>query len=304
MLRTLRQQCPSAHVFVLCMDDPCRRILEQLELPGVVCISLPEIESSELHAVKKDRNIAEYCWTLSPCFPAWLMEKYPEVDMLTYVDADLMFFSPLSPLFDEIGDSSIAIIEHRFTPRLKHLESRGRFCVEWVSFRRNAEGLSCLNTWREQCLEWCYDRLEDDRMGDQKYLDEWPARYPGTHVLQHPGAGLAPWNFPNYAVSKSLSDQISVDGTPLIFYHFHQFQLLDDGSFHRLGSVYLHDGNEPDAVYVAYENALIAVIAEVRLVAPAFSAGLKSTMQINSRKWIQRYVPRHIKEVLKRFIKY
>lgn len=304
MLRTLIQHCEEAKVFVLCLDEQCTRIVSSLRIRGVICISLSAFESEDLLVLKKERNIAEYCWTLSSCFPAWLMEKYPEIDMLTYVDADLMFFSPLLPLFDEIGDSPIAIIEHRFTPRLKHLESRGRFCVEWVSFRRNAEGLSCLRKWREQCLDWCYDRLEDGRMGDQKYLDEWPAVYPGTHVLQHPGAGLAPWNFPNYEISESPSGQILVDGVSLVFYHFHQFQLLDDGSFYRLGSTYLQERNEPEAVYAAYEKALTEVAAEVRAVAPAFNAGLKSALQVNSRKWIQKYVPRRIKETLKRIIKY
>ena len=304
MLKSLVRQCKGAQVFVLCLDGQCCRIVTSLGIPEVACISLPDFESEELLAVKKDRNSAEYCWTLSSCFTAWVMEKYPEVGMLTYLDADMMFFSPLQPLFDEIGDSAIAIIEHRFTPRLRHLESKGRFCVEWVSFCRTAEGLSCLNKWREQCLEWCYDRLEDDRMGDQKYLDEWPARYPSTYILQHPGAGLAPWNFPNYVISKSSSDQISVDGAPLIFYHFHQFQLLDDGSFHRLGSAYLRDGNEPEVVYAAYEKALTEAIAEVRVVASEFSVGMKSTLQVNSRKWIRNYVPRHIKEALKRIVKY
>lgn len=97
MLRTLRQHCTGAQVFVLCMDEPCRRMLEQLGLPGVTCISLPEIESAELLAAKKDRNIAEYCWTLSASLPAWVMDRRPEVDLLTYVDADLMFYSSVEP---------------------------------------------------------------------------------------------------------------------------------------------------------------------------------------------------------------
>jgi len=69
-------------------------------------------------------------------------------------------------LFDEIGDSSIAIIEHRFSPRLKDREVNGRFCVEWNGFRRDDQGLDCLSRWRAQCIEWCYYRLEDGKMGE------------------------------------------------------------------------------------------------------------------------------------------
>lgn len=304
MLRTLRQNCPGAHVFVLCMDEPCRGMLEQLGLPGVTCISLPEIESVELLAAKKDRNIAEYCWTLSASLPAWVMDRYPEVDLLTYVDADLMFYSSVEPLFDEIGASSIAIIEHRFTPRLKYLEENGRFCVEWVTFRRDPEGLACLDRWRKQCIAWCYARLEDGRMGDQKYLDEWPARYSSTCVLQHPGAGLAPWNYPNYKIGSAGDGQVLVDGQPLIFYHFHQFQLLDDGGFDRLSSFYTADMAPPEEVYHLYEQSLRNVVSEIQLLVPGFTRGMKSTAYIRSRRWAHRFLPRRLKEFLKRIVKY
>lgn len=304
MLRTLRQHCLGAHVFVLCMDEPCRGMLEQLVLPGVTCISLSEIESVELLAAKKDRNIAEYCWTLSASLPAWVMDTRPEVDLLTYVDADLMFYSSVEPLFDEIDASSIAIIEHRFTPRLKYLEENGRFCVEWVTFRRDQEGLACLDRWRKQCIAWCYARLEDGRMGDQKYLDEWPARYASTCVLQHLGAGLAPWNFPNYKIDVDGDEQVLVDGQPLIFYHFHQFQLLDDGGFDRLSSFYTAEMAPPEEVYCLYEQGLRNVVSEVQLLVPGFTRGMKSTAYIRSRRWVHRFLPQWLKELLKRIVKY
>lgn len=304
MLRTLRQNCADAHVFVLCMDEPCRHILEQLGLPGVTCVSLPEIETTELLTAKKDRNVAEYCWTLSASLPAWVMDKHPDVNLLTYVDADLMFYSSVEPLFGEIGASSIAIIEHRFTPRLKYLEENGRFCVEWVTFRRDQEGLACLDRWRKQCLDWCYARLEDGRMGDQKYLDEWPERYPSTHVLQHPGAGLAPWNYPNYRIEGAGDGNLLVDGQQLVFYHFHQFHQLDDGGFDRLSSFYTTEMGPPEVVYHLYEKSLQKAVAEVQLLVPGFTLGMKSTAYIKSRRWAHRFLPRQLKEFLKRIVKY
>jgi len=302
MLRTLKQHCPGAHVHVLCMDEQTQTILTQLGMPYITCIPLSKLEDDALLAAKKDRSVAEYCWTLSSSLPWYVLQHNPQIDFITYVDSDLLFYSPVQPLFDEIGASSVTIIEHRFTPRLQHLEVNGRFCVEWVSFRRDEEGMACLERWRQQCIEWCYYRLEDNRMGDQKYLDEWPQRYASLHILQHVGAGVAPWNYAQYRFDQSLQGQITVNGVPLLFYHFHQFQLLDNGKFDRLSTFYTSECQEPLTVYEAYETTLRSTLQDVRVVAPGFSAGLKPAAQIAGRRWIQRFVPRRIKEVLRRLL--
>ncbi len=298
MLESLFRHCPRARVFVLCMDAQTRTILERLQVGDIVCIDLSELEDEALLEAKANRSVAEYCWTLSPCLPWYVLQQYSEVDEITYLDADLLFYSPLAPLFEEIGAASIAIIEHRFTPRLRHLEINGRFCVEWVSFRRDAEGLACLSRWREQCIEWCYYRLEDGRMGDQKYLDEWPARYPSCHIIQHPGAGIAPWNYAQYRFDGDVSGAIAVQGQPLIFYHFHQFQLLDDGRFERLSDFYTMECREPHAVYAAYESALRGVLARVRALEPGFSGGLMPSPSAG-RRWL-RHAARFAKSALYR----
>jgi len=304
MLQSLYRNCPGAHVHVLCMDAQTQDILSKLDLPQITCIPLSMLENDELLAAKANRGLAEYCWTLSPCLPWYVLQHNPDIDFITYLDADLLFYSPVQPIFDEIGSHSIAIIEHRFTPRLLDREVNGRFCVEWVSIRRNAEGLACLSRWRDQCIEWCYYRLEEGRMGDQKYLDEWPDRYSSCHILKHPGAGIAPWNYDQYEFGKDPAGNITVQGVALIFYHFHQFQLLANGRFDRLSSFYTLECHEPDPIYEAYESMLKSVLKQVRNVAPGFSGGLKPFFLLYVRRWTQRYIPSAIKDFLRRFIRH
>lgn len=300
MLETLQLHCPGAHVFVLCMDEQTGTLLKQLGMSYITCIALKDFEDEALLAVKSQRSIAEYCWTLSPCLPWYVLQNNPQVDLITYVDADLFFYSPVQPLFDEIGDASIAIIEHRFTDRLKHLEVNGRFCVEWVSIRRDEQGMACLSHWRDQCIEWCYYRLEDKRMGDQKYLDEWPELYSSLVILQHVGAGVAPWNYSKYAFRMNGNRQVTVDDELLIFYHFHQFQLLDNGGFDRLSTYYTSECKEPDEVYRRYEAYLKAVLQKVRRFVPTFAGGLKPAYHVAGRRWVHRYLPRWLKDAIKR----
>lgn len=141
-------------------------------------------------------------------------------------------------------------------------------------------------------------------MGDQKYLDEWPDRYPACHILMHPGAGIAPWNYAQYQFGVDAVGNITVDGSPLIFYHFHQFQLLDNGQFDRLSTFYTSECQEPVAIYEVYESELRKCLADVRAVVPGFKAGMKPAARVRGRRFVQRFVPRWAKEMARRFLRY
>ena len=303
MIRSLERHCPGMKVHVLCMDNQTQLILNQLKMPFVNCIALADIESEQLLKAKADRGIAEYCWTLSSCFTWYVMQNYPEIDFLTYVDADLLFYSDVQPLFDEIGDASIAIIEHRFSPRLQDREVNGRFCVEWNSFRRDVQGLACLKRWSEQCIEWCYYRLEDGKMGDQKYLDEWPALYSKCHILMHPGAGIAPWNYSQYEFNVD-GGNIAVNRSPLLFYHFHQFQILSFGSYDRLSSFYTAECQEPSVIYEQYERSLEECMSDVLEVVPSFPIGTTSSRKIRLRRFVQGWVPLFVKDIARKWLRF
>jgi hypothetical protein len=301
-LTSLKIHCPTAHVFVLCMDDLTQQVIQALKLPDVGCIPLADLENPALLEAKKTRSVAEYCWTLSPCLPWYVLEQHPEIDLITYIDSDLLFYSSVEPIFEETGANSIAIIEHRFPPHLQHLEVNGRFCVQWVSFRRDDEGMACLSRWRDQCIEWCYYRSDDGRLGDQKYLDEWPSRYPSCHIIQHVGAGTAPWNYCQYDFSETSDGQIKVDHLPLIFYHFHQFQLLTGGRYHRLSRFYTDVKKEPEAVYSRYERSLEDAIHRVNVVAPGFRFGFKPAGRVNIRDVLKSYIPHAMRKGIKRLV--
>jgi hypothetical protein len=184
-----------------------------------------EAEDSSLLATKSSRTIAEYFFTITSCWCQFLLESNPDIDLLTYLDSDLCFFSSPQPLFDELGENSIGLIEHR-TLYPSKIESRhGRFNVGWLSFRNDDTAKSCLRRWREQCLEWCFDRVEPGRFADQKYLDEWPERYASLRVICHPGANVAPWNVARYRFNVQ-AEQIFVDDQLLVFFHFQRLRPL------------------------------------------------------------------------------
>jgi hypothetical protein len=223
LYRSLREHCPGFRLWVLCMDDESFTALTLLRLPEVEPIALHDFERGDaaLLAAKGNRSRLEYYFTCTPSLPLYVLKHCPAVDVITYLDADLYFFSTPEPLFEEWGGGSVAIIGHRFPPRLRHMEGKGIYNVGWLSFRRDENALDCLTWWRKQCLAWCYDREEEGRFADQKYLDDWPSRFRKVVVIQHPGANLAPWNLGNYRLRVTDRGAVLVDDQPLIFFHFH-----------------------------------------------------------------------------------
>jgi hypothetical protein len=281
---SLERHCERFHLTALCVDEEAERLLRLLTLPNMSVLPLAELESGDpgLAATKADRNRFEYCCTATPALPLHLLETRPELDEITYLDADLFFFSDPEPLFAEMGEASVLITPHRFPDYLRHYEANGIFNVQFMTFRRDERGLAALRWWHDRCLEWCYLRLEDGKFADQKYLDDWPDRFEGVHVLRHPGGGLAPWNIDRHTLRRE-DGRVLVDGEPLVFFHFHRVRMRVDGGYDWRAPGYLGLGAAREVVYRPYLAALDEAKREVRRVDPSFSSGL-----VEPPGWSQR----------------
>jgi hypothetical protein len=214
------------HLYVFAFDTKCADILTKLGRARMTVISLQEFENERLLAVKPSRSRAEYCWTCTPATVLHIFDQY-DVNNCTYIDADLFFYSSPQVLFDEMTDSSVLITEHRYTPKYDRTAIAGKYCVQFMTFKKDERGLKVLNWWMDACLEWCYDRYEDGKFGDQKYLDSWTTQFEGVHVLQHLGGGMAPWNIQQYTYLQQDKGELlfqelsSKTKFAAVFYHYH-----------------------------------------------------------------------------------
>jgi hypothetical protein len=221
MFRSLEATGDNFTLYVVCFDDLAFDILNKLKLENLVAIPMSDFENEDLLKVKLDRTAGEYCWTCTPHVIRYILDKF-KLSQVTYLDADLCFYDKPSLLLNEFEktQSSVLITEHRYTPAYDYSSVSGIYCVQFITFNADDRGLRVLQWWQDRCLEWCYNRAEDGKFGDQKYLDDWTERFEGVHVLKHLGGGVAPWNIQQYKLSNS-GNKLFVNGFPLVFYHFH-----------------------------------------------------------------------------------
>lgn len=272
MYRSLLNHADDFHLWIVCFDQLAYEVLDKLCLEKVTLVSLRQFEDNELLSIKAERTYVEYMWTCTPSVVLYVLNTNPRVDAITYLDADLMFFSSPEPIFSEVDQASILITEHRYLPGFDQSEYNGIYNVQFVMFRRNTSGLEAAKWWRDRCIEWCFYRAEDNKLGDQKYLDDWPRRFEDVHVLQHLGGGLAPWNVSQYSLSK-IDNQVYVEQYPLIFYHFHALKLYLEWLSYLFPN-YPITQQIREWIYRPYLESIGAAYAEIRSIYPTFRQGI------------------------------
>ncbi len=262
---------------ILCMDDASYALLGRMNLQKTELIQLADFENERLLAVKKGRSIAEYSWTCASSLVLFLLEKDPSLDMLAYIDADLFFYSSPEAIYQEFSGQSVMIIPHNFSENQEEQAAKnGIFNVGMVIFRNDVHGLEALRWWRDRCIEWCFNRREDGKFGDQMYLNDWPTRFGNVCVLKNRGANIASWNVKRFRFFEKGEVVYGIENGsefPLVFYHFHGVRLY--GVFGK--AIPAPFGLAKDAekiIFAPYEKALTESLRAVRKIEPKFQAGL------------------------------
>jgi hypothetical protein len=250
MHASLMEQAGDFQLWILCMDQEVEDALRRLALPRTRLFPIRDLETAfpPLRSVRGSRNNGEYCWTATPFLPEGIFAQAPEIERITYLDADLFFFGSPDLIFAELETSGAhaLITEHSYSPEFDHTALAGRFNVQFMPFRNTPESRKILQWWQDRCLEWCYGRYEDGKFGDQKYLDQWPELFGGdVHVLRDVTLTLGPWN-----VLRLWSPD-----APKCLFHYHGLRMFQDGEV-RLHQEYKNTFEVGRKVYKPYLRVL------------------------------------------------
>jgi len=291
MWQSLQRHDRHAVLWVLALDETTERILRRREDSRMRVVGLFKMERGDdaLAAAKVNRSRVEYYFTLSPCWPRWLLENHEAIRQITYLDADLFLFSSLDSIWTQMDDrgASVLMTAHRFSAEVLRFEKHGIYNVGILSFRRDDVGLACLEDWRRRCLEWCYDRLEDGKYADQKYLENWPERWgDAVWVCEHAGLNAAPWNWRSHETRVEAAEEVRFDNEPLLLFHFARLRPLFGTWWWQSGQI--EYGVMPwalrQAIYGPYGTALDEARAGLQEIDPAIDFNRRG-LRLNRRAW-------------------
>jgi len=242
LIRSMLEHVPGFVLEVLCFDDETYSFLVKQAFAGVVPVRLADFEGRhpELLAVKPSRSRGEYFFTCTSCWTLDVAERNPTVDLVTYLDADMRFYSSPESAVRMMSGKDVMVCEHK---RGFANEPYGRFNVGWITFRLSDVGLACLRKWKSSCVEWCYDRVEDGKFADQKYLDQWPGDLGEKLVIAPRTLDLGPWGIDKGEIGVREGVP-SLNGKPIVLYHFQGLWIVNArryeiGWFHKFSIVSL-----------------------------------------------------------------
>ena len=101
-----------------------------------------------------------------------------------------------------------------------------KYNVGWLTFKNDEISRNCLEEWAKNCINWCYDYVEDDKYADQKYLDLWPEKYKNIKILPYEYSS-APWNISNENIEITSNNKMLINKNNLIFFHFHGLNIYN-----------------------------------------------------------------------------
>lgn len=218
---SLRRYLPDATLYVLALSDECEEFLSARRPDGVVVVPLKRVLSREprLRDIRESRTHTEFIFTLTPFIVCETLRALQQGEQAVYLDADMMFFGSPEEFLDRSAKFDVAITPHNFSEHMRSQARYGIYNVGWVGFKKSCGGERCARWWADQCLAWCYDRLEDGKFADQKYLESFEKVADSVLTSTPAGLNSAPWNASGRSF-QHRSGKTYVDEEPLILYHF------------------------------------------------------------------------------------
>jgi hypothetical protein len=211
---------PDLPYSVLSLDDGVQQLEAHFSNLRIVPYLEFLRENASIAEATKDRSYAERIFSLAPTFLLDHAGTVREGEWLVYCDSDLYFFVSLQSYLDQHAEANVVLAPHRHHWwNVGRLAKYGEFNVGLVAFRNNEQGLKALRYWANSCLEWCYDRAENGKYADQKYLEHFSSISDGVLVEKSVGANLAPWNSLLKRVFTDYRGEVYVNQDRLVYFH-------------------------------------------------------------------------------------
>ena len=154
-----------------------------------------------------------------------------------YLDPDIAVMSPMSEVARTLKTADIVLTPHMTAPEQSvpgivaneiSTMQHGIYNLGFVGVAARDEGCAFAQWWADRTYRYCREDIPDGIYTDQRWVDFAPAFFDRVKVLRSPGLNAAPWNLSTREMGGSLAAGFTVNGAPLVFFHFSQLGVMPD----------------------------------------------------------------------------
>lgn len=241
LFQTLRQRHPEWELVALITDEtPPGFVFDPGAEPFDRAVFAQELGIPDFRAWLFKHDVVEVCTAVKGPFLHQACGS--GVDAVIYLDPDTALFESLHPLETWLETHDILLTPHLVDPNddpMAILDNdlsasrTGIFNLGFVAVRAAGEGARFAKWWNDRLLDYCYDDMDRGLFVDQRWCDHAPALFDRLKVVRDPGYNVASWNLSRREVLVHKDGRITVNGSPLRFWHFTKLGALGDAMTRR-----------------------------------------------------------------------
>ncbi len=236
LMQSLRAVAPDVPRFIILADKPRR--FDGIDLAAAV-IGCDALEIPLLDNMTLWYSVMELNTALKPYAFTHLLERLG-FDRVIYLDPDILVLAPLEAAWTALDAHSLVLTPHILHPLQDGCEpsdlailKSGIYNLGFCGFRRDDPALSFLGWWQDRCHAHCRADVAANYFTDQRWMDLAPIFVPQTRILRDTAYNVAYWNLAQRRVAGGPARGYTVDGAPIVFFHFSGIDPEDAESFSR-----------------------------------------------------------------------
>jgi hypothetical protein len=190
-------------------------------------------------------DIIEFSTSLKPFIALQLLKRYSKV---IFLDPDTAIFSRLDPILEDLNVNPVVLTPHYRKPQPEtDFESDlammrfGSFNLGFFAVRQSSEAEEFLMWWNRRCINFSFMESQFGLSTDQKWVSIAPCFFDYLKISFNSGYNAAPWNTFERIISQYNDGSYFLDdGSPLIFFHFSNFDHTDPQYLNKRASCEKH----------------------------------------------------------------
>lgn len=236
LLASARLFHPDADLFCVIVD-------KDLSFSGDLAGEFSVIRLADLDLPFGDQFLIQYnVLELNTAVKPWafehLMRSY---DQVIYIDPDIRLYKRMGEVMDLLSNShNIVLTPHLLAPISddKHpteldIRRAGTYNFGFCALTSTQVSLDFVHWWQKKLERECIVDLDRGIFVDQSWIDLVPGLFDKVAILRHPGYNVAYWNLAQRTVEKVGRGRFTVNGEPLVFFHYSGLNPLNPKNFSK-----------------------------------------------------------------------